>query len=183
MPRYLPWGPPGSTDGPHEPLPCLQRWPNRCTSTKSGAGAGAPPSSHSVDRADAADAGPFLSILGWPAALAGQIGHLGWTPTSSPRGCARQTTCGAIFLVTCGQAQRRSRPRLKHARADPALHARRNRLDRSSRLAYPAVLIVFLPGYPFSSFFSSLRNRQSVPWAMSLLGFVLISPASCRRRP
>ncbi len=36
--------------------------------------------------------------------------------------------------------------------------------------------------YPFNSFFSSLRNRQSVPWAMSFCGLVLIIPASCRRR-
>jgi hypothetical protein len=34
--------------------------------------------------------------------------------------------------------------------------------------------------YPFSSFFSSLINRQSAPWAMSLLGLVLIIPISCR---
>jgi hypothetical protein len=34
---------------------------------------------------------------------------------------------------------------------------------------------------PFSSFFSSLKNRQSVPWAMILLGPLLMSPASCKR--
>jgi hypothetical protein len=36
--------------------------------------------------------------------------------------------------------------------------------------------------YPFSSFFNSLRKRQSVPWAMSFWGLDLIIPASCRRR-
>src|SRR4030095_9871731 len=34
--------------------------------------------------------------------------------------------------------------------------------------------------YPFSSFFSSLINLQSVPCAMSFLGPVLIIPISCR---
>jgi hypothetical protein len=37
-----------------------------------------------------------------------------------------------------------------------------------------------LLSYPFSSFFSSLINRQSVPCAISLLGLVLIIPISCR---
>ena len=36
--------------------------------------------------------------------------------------------------------------------------------------------------YPFSSFFSSLRKRQSVPWAMICFGVALMSPASCIRR-
>jgi hypothetical protein len=36
--------------------------------------------------------------------------------------------------------------------------------------------------YPFSSFLSSLRKRQSVPWAMIFWGLVLIIPASCSRR-
>ena len=35
--------------------------------------------------------------------------------------------------------------------------------------------------HPFSSFFSSLRKRQSVPWAMIFFGLDLINPASCRR--
>jgi hypothetical protein len=39
-----------------------------------------------------------------------------------------------------------------------------------------------LPRYPFSSFFSSLRKRQSVPWAMSFCGLDLSIPASWRRR-
>jgi len=34
--------------------------------------------------------------------------------------------------------------------------------------------------YAFNSFFSSRKNRQSVPWAMSFLGLVLIIPMSCR---
>jgi choline dehydrogenase-like flavoprotein len=37
--------------------------------------------------------------------------------------------------------------------------------------------------YPFSSRFSSSRNRQSVPCAMIRFGVDLIIPASCRRRP
>src|SRR5262249_15799202 len=36
--------------------------------------------------------------------------------------------------------------------------------------------------YPFNSFFSSLKKRQSVPWAMSFCGVDLMSPTSCRRR-
>jgi len=32
--------------------------------------------------------------------------------------------------------------------------------------------------YPFNSFFSSLRKRQSVPWAMSFCGLDVIIPAS-----
>jgi hypothetical protein len=36
--------------------------------------------------------------------------------------------------------------------------------------------------YPFSSFFSSLWKRQSVPWAMIFCGLALIIPASWRRR-
>jgi hypothetical protein len=39
-----------------------------------------------------------------------------------------------------------------------------------------------LPLYPFNSFFSSLKKRQSVCWAMSFWGVDLIKPASCRRR-
>jgi hypothetical protein len=39
-----------------------------------------------------------------------------------------------------------------------------------------------LPFYPFNSFLSSLRKRQSVPWAMSFWGLPLIIPTSCRRR-
>ena len=35
--------------------------------------------------------------------------------------------------------------------------------------------------YPFSSFFSSFRNRQSVPWARIFCGLALIIPASWRR--
>jgi hypothetical protein len=35
--------------------------------------------------------------------------------------------------------------------------------------------------YPFNSFFNSLRNRQSVPWAMSFCGLDLIIPASWSR--
>ncbi len=38
------------------------------------------------------------------------------------------------------------------------------------------------PRYPFNSFFSSWRNRQSVPWAMIFCGLDLIMPASWRRR-
>ena len=36
--------------------------------------------------------------------------------------------------------------------------------------------------YCFNSFFSSVRKRQSVPWAMSFWGLALIIPSSCRRR-
>ena len=39
-----------------------------------------------------------------------------------------------------------------------------------------------VPPYCFNSFFSSVRKRQSVPWAMSFWGLDLIIPASCRRR-
>ena len=39
-----------------------------------------------------------------------------------------------------------------------------------------------LPHYPFNSFFSSWRKRQSVPWAMSVWGLLLSIPASYRRR-
>jgi hypothetical protein len=39
-----------------------------------------------------------------------------------------------------------------------------------------------LPGYPFSSCFSSVRKRQSVPWARSFWGPLLMMLASCRRR-
>ena len=39
-----------------------------------------------------------------------------------------------------------------------------------------------LPLYPFNSFFSAVRKRQSVPWAMSLWGLRLIIPTSWRRR-
>jgi hypothetical protein len=35
--------------------------------------------------------------------------------------------------------------------------------------------------YPFNSFFSSLRKRQSVPWARIFWGFDLIMPPSYRR--
>lgn len=35
--------------------------------------------------------------------------------------------------------------------------------------------------YPFNSFFSSLRKRQSVPWAMIFCGVALIIPASWSR--
>src|SRR5262249_38890382 len=38
------------------------------------------------------------------------------------------------------------------------------------------------PRYCFNSFFSSVRKRQSVPWAMIFWGLLLIIPASCRRR-
>jgi len=38
-----------------------------------------------------------------------------------------------------------------------------------------------ITGQPFSSFFSSLRKRQSVPWAMIFCGLDLIRPASLRR--
>src|SRR5262249_46668216 len=38
------------------------------------------------------------------------------------------------------------------------------------------------PLYPFSSFFSSLKKRQSVPWARIFCGLLLIIPTSCRRR-
>jgi hypothetical protein len=34
------------------------------------------------------------------------------------------------------------------------------------------------PDHPFSSFFSSLKKRQSVPWAMIFCGVDLIIPAS-----
>src|SRR5215467_115740 len=37
------------------------------------------------------------------------------------------------------------------------------------------------PPHAFSSFLSSLRKRQSVPWAMIFCGLDLIIPASCRR--
>ena len=43
------------------------------------------------------------------------------------------------------------------------------------------VLTCLCHGYPFNSFFSSLRKRQSVPWAMSFWGVLLIRPISCRR--
>jgi len=36
--------------------------------------------------------------------------------------------------------------------------------------------------HPFSSFFSSLRKRQSVPWAMIFCGLLVIIPISWRRR-
>lgn len=36
--------------------------------------------------------------------------------------------------------------------------------------------------HAFNSFFSSFRNRQSVPRAMSSFGGVLIMPTSCRRK-
>jgi hypothetical protein len=39
------------------------------------------------------------------------------------------------------------------------------------------------PRYPFSSFRSSLRMRQSVPSAISFLGLDLMCPVSWRRRP
>jgi hypothetical protein len=39
-----------------------------------------------------------------------------------------------------------------------------------------------LPLYPFSSFLSSLKKRQSVPWAMIFWGMLLIIPASWRRK-
>jgi len=39
---------------------------------------------------------------------------------------------------------------------------------------------VVLSSYPFSSFLSSLRKRQSVPWAMIFCGLDLIIPAPCR---
>jgi hypothetical protein len=39
-----------------------------------------------------------------------------------------------------------------------------------------------LPCYPFNSFFSSLKNRQSVPWAISFWGLLLSIPASWRCR-
>ena len=38
------------------------------------------------------------------------------------------------------------------------------------------------PLYPFSSFLSALKKRQSVPWVMIFCGVILIIPASCRRR-
>src|SRR5215469_2318586 len=47
-------------------------------------------------------------------------------------------------------------------------------------IRHPTGPIICL-GYPFSSFFNSLKKRQSVPWVMILLGPLLISPASCRR--
>ena len=36
--------------------------------------------------------------------------------------------------------------------------------------------------YPFSSLLSSLKKRQSVPWAMIFCGVLLMIPASCKRR-
>jgi hypothetical protein len=36
--------------------------------------------------------------------------------------------------------------------------------------------------HPFSSFLSSLKKRQSVPWAMIFCGFDLIIPISFSRR-
>jgi hypothetical protein len=38
-----------------------------------------------------------------------------------------------------------------------------------------------LPRYPFISFLSALKKRQSVPWAMIFWGVLLIRPISCRR--
>jgi hypothetical protein len=37
-------------------------------------------------------------------------------------------------------------------------------------------------GYPFNSFLSSLKKRQSVPWAIIFWGVLLIKPISCRRK-
>jgi hypothetical protein len=42
--------------------------------------------------------------------------------------------------------------------------------------------VLTCPLYPFNSFFSSLRKRQSVPCSMIFWGLDLIMPASCRRR-
>jgi hypothetical protein len=42
--------------------------------------------------------------------------------------------------------------------------------------------VLTYPFYPFNSFFSSLRKRQSVPCSMSFCGVLLIMPASWRRR-
>jgi hypothetical protein len=39
-----------------------------------------------------------------------------------------------------------------------------------------------LPLYPFNSFFSSVKKRQSVPWAISFCGLDLSIPTSWRRR-
>jgi hypothetical protein len=59
--------------------------------------------------------------------------------------------------------------------------ARRSR-HRSEQLVPLSLLHRCLPRYPFSSFFSALRKRQSVPWAMIFWGLLLIIPISCRRR-
>jgi putative ABC transport system substrate-binding protein len=56
------------------------------------------------------------------------------------------------------------------ALATPLIRAQRAVLAELSRF-----------GYPFNSRFSSLRKRQSVPWAMIFCGFALIMPASRSR--
>src|SRR5262249_9436980 len=48
--------------------------------------------------------------------------------------------------------------------------------------AHTFLLHRHLPLYCFNSFFSSVRKRQSVPWALSFCGLLLSSPASWRRR-
>ena len=80
------------------------------------------------------------------------------------------------------QRERRGRPDCGQARVTPWLvrehwhHRREHEGDGESRDR---------PRHearqPFSSFFSSFRNRQSVPWAMIFWGLALIMPASRRR--
>src|SRR5262245_37730495 len=53
--------------------------------------------------------------------------------------------------------------------------AQRQRKNLRSRLW------LHLSLYPFNSFLSSLKKRQSVPWARIFCGLLLIIPASCRR--
>src|SRR5581483_9970221 len=71
---------------------------------------------------------------------------------------------------------RRLRRRLGLGRARP-----RAEDSRGSRHGRPQETPSIAHDHPFSSLFSSLKKRQSVPWATILLGPLLMSPASCRR--
>jgi hypothetical protein len=81
----------------------------------------------------------------------------------------------------------RAHPRTAFAAGHVSADQRVPRITQMSRLTrsqgvLPAALDVVLSSYPFSSFFSSLRNRQSVPWARIFWGLDLIIPTSRRRR-
>jgi hypothetical protein len=90
-----------------------------------------------------------------------------------------------LFLTPNAQAEARAtgtdtqtekKPALWPVASSATLGAGDGRATVRTRLLHRQLL------YPFNSFFSALKKRQSVPWAMIFCGVLLIIPASCRRR-
>ena len=93
----------------------------------------------------------------------------------------------AYGLVARPLASRRSLLATSLSRPEQLSHSLRTPFCRCRCVSHSRILLPKARscdrwcGYAFSSFLSSLRKRQSVPRAISLLGFVLIIPTSCSR--